>query len=515
MSSRYVLGIDAGTESIRVVIFDEQGRCVSVGTSPNQNIHKHPGWAEQSIGQWDHALVEAIKNAIADSGIRPEAIEGIGIDGTSCTVVFLDKDRNPLRDAVIWMDVRSYKEAEEIAASNDPALKYVGFGNVSAEWFPCKVLWVKRHEPELYEKAATIFEHTDWLMYRLTGEITANINTTTIRWFYDSREGFPTSLYETIGLGDVFEKLPSKIVRLGEVAGGLCREIAEQTGLQAGIPVAGGGADAYIGVIGVNALRSGKLTLITGSSHLHIGLVDKEFHTPGIFGTFPDAVLPGYHVVEAGQISTGSVLKWFKDNFVNTAIQQEAERRGMDVFDILCEMALDIPIGSEGLIVLEHWQGNRTPWVDPTSRGVIRGLTLRHTPAHLFRAIMEAVAYGTAIILERMESQGVTIDELVACGGATQSEVWMQIHADVTGKKITIPTEQQAVSLGGAVLATVGAGIYASIREAADQMVKIDRVIEPDMDKYEEYKFYVEQYVATYEALKDESKKTVQYLEET
>ncbi|PID56435.1 xylulose kinase [candidate division KSB3 bacterium] len=515
MSSRYVLGIDAGTESIRVVVFDEQGVCMGVGSSPNRNIHTHPGWAEQSIRQWEYALVDAMNNAIAASGVHPESIEGIGLDGTSCTVVFLDRDGVPLRDAIIWMDVRAHKEAEEIAATNDPALKYVGYGNVSAEWFPCKVLWVKRHEPEIYERAHTIFEHSDWLLYTLTGEITANINTTSIRWFYDSREGFPRKLYETIGLGDIFTKLPSKIVRLGEAAGGLCREIADRTGLKAGIPVAGGGADAYVGVIGVNALTPGTLTLITGSSHLHIGLVDKEFHASGIFGTFPDAVLPGYHVVEAGQISTGSVLKWFKDNFVNTAIQQDAERRSMDVYDVLCEAAQAVPPGAEGLVVLEHWQGNRTPWVDPTSRGVIRGLTLRHSPAHLFRAIMEAVAYGTEIILKRMEAHGVSIDELVACGGATQSNVWMQIHADVTGKRITIPTEQQAVSLGAAVLATVGAGFYPSIPAAAAQMVRVDSVVEPDMRRHEEYKFYVDQYVATYEQLKDESKKTVQYLEES
>lgn len=510
--SKYVLGIDAGTESIRAAIFDERGLCLSIGTSANENIHKHPGWAEQSITQWERSLIEAINNAISNSNISPDAIEGIGVDGTSCTVIFFDKDKNPLRDAIIWMDVRSHKEAGEIAATKDPALKYVGFGNVSAEWFPCKVLWVKRHEPDVFEKAYTIFEHTDWLIYQLTGEITANINTTTIRWFYDCREGFPKSLYNTIGLGDVFEKLPSRIVRLGEVAGHLNQKLAEQTGLKAGIPVAGGGADAYIGVIGVNALKAGKLSLITGSSQLQIGLVDKEFHTAGIFGTFPDAVLPGYHVVEAGQISTGSVTKWFKDNFVNSAIQQEAEKKGVDVYEILGAMAQDIPVGSEGLIVLEHWQGNRTPWVDPTSRGVIRGLTLRHTPGHLFRAIMEAVAYGTGVILNRMENEGVAINELVACGGATQSDLWMQIHADVAGKTITIPEEQQAVSLGCAILATVGAGIYGSIQEAADQMVKISKVIEPDMSKHAEYQFYVDQYVKTYENLKEESKKMVQHL---
>jgi ribulokinase len=414
----------------------------------------------------------------------------------------------------MWMDIRSSKEADEIAACGDPALKYVGHGKVSAEWFPCKNLWVKRHEPEIYNKAATIFEHTDWMAYWLTGEITANINTVSIRWFYNIKEGgFPESLYEKIGLSDIFSKLPDRIVKLGEVVGGISAKVSELTGLKEGIPVAGGGADAYMGVIGVNALKPGKLALITGSSQLHIGMTDSELHAPGIFGTFPSAIVEGMEVVEAGQISTGSIIKWFTTNFLNRRIEDEAQQRGVSVYQVLNEQAALIPPGSEGLVVLEHWQGNRTPWVDANSRGVIRGLTLKHTPAHIFRAIMEGVVYGTAVILNRMEQGGVYIDEIITCGGATQSDLWMQIHADVTGKKITIPAEQQAVSLGSAIAATVGAGIYDDLQQAADHMVTIKKVIEPIAEHHEAYKEYVHQYEATYEHLKDDSKRLVSTLD--
>ncbi len=513
--SRYVLGIDAGTESVRAAIFDEKGGCISFGASEYKTTHKHPGWAEQSVIEWEQAMIKAINQAIGKSGLNPDVIEGLSVDGTTCTVVFLDSAGRPLRDALIWMDVRAHQEAEEVAATNDPALKYVGFGNVSAEWFPCKVLWVKRHEPEIFARARTIFDLTDWLIYTLTGERTINIDTASTRWFYDvTQGGLPTSLYEAVGLGDVFEKLPSRAMRLGEVAGTLRTDIAEQTGLKAGIPIAAGGGDAFIGLLGLNAIHAGQLSLITGSSHVHIGLLDKEIHAPGIFGAYPDAVLPGKFLVEGGQVSTGSILKWFKDHFVNGNLQQEARQKGVDLYDLLGAMAQDIPPGSEGLIVLDHWQGNRTPWTDPTSRGVIRGLTLRHTPAYLFRAIMEGVAYGTSVILDRMEQEGVSINELVICGGPSKSDLWMQIHADVTGKQVTIPKEQQAVVLGCAILATVGAGIYASIAEAAGQMVNIEKVIDPDMTRHAEYRFYVEQYVKTYEALKDESRKTVHRLEQ-
>lgn len=514
--SRYVLGIDAGTESVRAAVFDDRGMCRGFGASRHNTTHRHPGWAEQAVAQWEAGMLAAIRQALAMSAVPPDAIQGISADGTTCTVVFLDAAGRPLRDAIIWMDVRAHQEAEQVAATKDPALKYVGFGTVSAEWLPCKLLWVKRHEPEVFDGAQTIFELADWLTYRLTGEVTANINTASVRWFYDAPSGgLPKSLYARLGLGGALDKLPARVVRLGEVVGGLRRAMADATGLRPGIPVAGGGGDAFVGMIGLNAIRPGQFSLITGSSHVHLGLLDREVHAPGLFGTYPDAVLPGLHLIEGGQVSTGSVIKWFKDHFVNGAIEREAERRGVAVYDLLNAAAREIPTGSEGLVVLDHWQGNRTPWTDPTSRGVIRGLTLRHTPAHLYRAILEGVAYGTRVVLDRMVQERVAIQELVVCGGATKSDLWMQIHADVTGRPVAIPEEQQATVLGSAILAAVGAGIYGSIPEAADRMVRIKNRVEPDMARHAEYGFYVEQYARTYERLKDESQRLVRRLSRT
>jgi len=506
----YVIGIDGGTESFRAAVFDEKGHALGFGVSPNTTSFLHPGWAEQSLKSWEFALVDSIKKALSASGVRAEEIEGIGIDGTSCTVVFLDKEGKPLRDAIMWMDIRATAEATEIGATGDAALDYVGHGNVSPEWFPCKVLWIKRNEPEIYSRANTIFEHTDWIAYFLTGERTVNINTISIRWFYNShRGGFPYSLYSSIGLESVFDKIPKRIVKIGEVVGGLRAELAEATGLRAGTPVAGGGADAYIGVIGVNALTPGKLALITGSSQLQIGISEREIHASGIFGSFPDSILDGLDVIEAGQISTGSVLRWFTSNFLNAEITSTAKQRGMSEFDLLNERAENIPPGSEGLVVLEHWQGNRTPWTDPHSRGVIRGLTLIHGPAHIYRAIMEGIAYGTQVIIGRMEEVGVPVDEIIACGGATQSSLWMQIIADVTNKKVVIPVEQQAVSLGSAIAASVAAGMYPSLQNAAQAMVKVSKAYLPNEDRNRIYKEYVDQYVATYLHLRDDSHKLV------
>jgi ribulose kinase len=302
------------------------------------------------------------------------------------------------------------------------------------------------------------------------------------------------------------------VVKIGEIVGGLSKKVALETGLREGIPVAGGGADAFVAVIGVNALQPGKLALITGSSQLLIGMTKAELHAPGIFGTYPSAIIPGMEVVEAGQISTGSIVKWWVSNFLSADLKQEAKQRGIGTYALLDEKAAHIPPGSEGLVVLEHWQGNRTPWVDANSRGVIRGLTLKHTPAHLFRAIMEGVSYGTAVILKRMASGGVFIDEIIACGGATKSDLWMQINADVMNKRIAIPEEQQATSLGSAIAATVASGIYGSLDEAAQKMVRIRKYIEPNPVHHAIYAEYVHQYEATYEHLKDDSKRLVSTL---
>ncbi len=473
----YALGIDIGTESVRVAIYDEHGTSFGFGVSENSTHFCKPGWAEQSVEQWERSFFAAIHRAFSGSSVSPEEIIGIGIDATCPTLVALDVNNIPLRNAIMWMDIRAVQEAEEISRIDHPSLSVLGHGNVSPEWFPCKALWLKRHEPEIYKKARMIFDQPDWLTYLLTGEYTLSLNTVTVRWFYNSQTGgFPKDLYAQIGLDDFFEKIPSRVIRPGELAGPLLSRIAERTGLRAGIPVAGGGADAFIGVIGVNALSPGKLALITGSSHLQIGMVEHVIHAKGMNGSFPDAIIQGQQVIEAGQASTGSVVKWFIDNLIGAKYDSQIDEK-TSIYEVMRREAEKITPGADGLLVIDHWQGNRTPWGDPTSRGIIRGLTLSHTTAHIYRAILEGIAYGTEVILSKMQDKGVYINEIVACGGAAKSDFWMQIHADVIGKPISIPTECQAVSLGSAILAFSVAGYYSSIKEAANHMTQVKKII--------------------------------------
>ena len=499
----YLLGIDYGTESCRAGVFDTDGRLLASEATTYRTTHPRPAWAEQDPGEWWSALVTSVRKAVEAVGVLPDSIAGLSVDATTCTVVALDDAGRHIRPAIMWMDVRAFDQARRISASDNEARKYNGGGPVSAEWLPSKLLWLKEREPETYDRASSLVEATDWATFKLTGRLTANINTAAVRGFHNrDLGGWPTDFYEEIGLDDVFEKLPGEVVDLGVPVEGLSRQAADDLGLKAGTPVAQGGGDAWIGQIGLNVVEPGKMALITGSSHVLIGQSDHETSGRGFFGAYTDAVIPGQYTVEGGQVSTGSVLKWFKDYFCKNLVP-EARKRGLSVYDVLNEKIADIPPGSDGLVVLDYWQGNRTPYTDPLARGMIWGFTLHHSPVHLYRAIQEGICYGTTHILRAMHNGGFDVKRFVAAGGFTKSRQLMQMHADVSGVPITFTEVSDAVILGGAILSAVGAGLFPSIRDAAGTMVHETDTIEPDPARHEEYRFYVDAYADTYPQMRE------------
>jgi FGGY-family pentulose kinase len=499
----YLLGIDYGTESARVGVFDTAGRPLAFAANTYLLKHPRPGWAEQDPEEWWSALARSTHEAMDLAGVGADAIAGISHDCTTCTVVAMDRADRVLRPAIMWMDVRAADQALRIAESKHSCRKYNGGGPVSAEWYPSKALWLKENEPETYDRAAHIVEATDWLTFRLTGRWTAGINAASLRAYYNRDEdGWPAGFYEEIGLGDVLDKLPADVLDLGTPVEGLSRQAAEDLGLKPGTPVAQGPADAWAAQIGLNVVEPGKMALITGSSHVLSGQSDHSLSGRGFFGAYPHAVVPGQYTVEGGQVSTGSVLKWYRDNFCGDLVA-EGERSGVSAYDLLNEQAAKLPPGSDGLIVLDYWQGNRTPYVDPEARGVVWGLSLHHGRAHIYRAIQEGICYGTAHILRAMSAGGFDVRQFVACGGGTKSRAWMQMHADTTGVPITLTEVPDAAVLGSAVLAAVGAGVFPSIQEAAGAMVRETDTIEPDKDRYETYQSYVDAYAETYPRLQD------------
>ncbi len=498
----YLLGIDFGTESCRAGVFDSAGHCLAAEATTYKLEHPRPGWAEQNPEEWWSALVESVSKAMRSAGVAGDSIAGLCADATTCTVVALDGSGRHLRPAIMWMDVRAADQARRIGESEHPARKYNGGGPVSAEWLPSKLLWMKEREPDTYREAKYLVDAPDWATFRLTGRMTANVNTAAVRGYHDrDNGGWPVSFYEEFGLDDVFEKLAPEVLDLGAPVEGLSREAADELGLKAGTPVAQGGGDAWVGQVGLGVVKPGRMALITGSSHVLIGQSDKPISGAGFFGAFTDAVVPGQYTVEGGQVSTGSVLKWFTDHFCADA-QREAERRGTSAYDVLNERAASIAPGSDGLIVNEYWQGNRTPYTDPLARGIVWGLSLHHTPEHVYRAIQEGVCYGTAHILRAMREAGFEAENLVAAGGFTNSPQLMQMHADVSGIPITFTEVGDAVVLGGAVLGAVGAELFTSTADAVDAMVHETHTIEPDPRTHERYQFFVDAYAEAYPAMR-------------
>ena len=489
----YLLAVDGGTESLRAGIFDLEGALISSAATPYETRFPHPGWAEQDPRDWWSALGESVRAAVNQSGLRPEQIDAMAVDTTCCSVVVLDGQGHPLRPCLIWMDVRSAPQTEKVLATADDALWVNGDGHgpVSAEWMVPKAMWIAENEPEIFDRAAVVCEFQDYINYHLTGRWSASINNAAARWHFNrARGGVPESLLEALGLTGLARKWPAEVLDLGDVVGGLVDRAAQHLGLARDLPVIQGGADAFIGMIGLGVVKPGSLAFITGSSHLQLGLCDTSFHSAGVWGTYCDALLPGVHVVEGGQTSTGSVVNWLKKLY------------GVPDYEKLNREAARLPPGSEGVIVQEHFQGNRTPHTDPHSRGAIHGLTLKHGRAHLFRATIEGVSFGSELILETMRASGFAPERIVMAGGPTQSDLWLQIHADISNLPLTLTAVADAPLLGCAILASVGCGLNPDVETAVDRMVKAARVIEPDPAAHAAYQPFYETYKATYAAMR-------------
>jgi FGGY-family pentulose kinase len=500
-SAPFFLGIDVGTQSLRAALFDTAGHCLAFATGQLDTLHPQPGWAEQDSEQWWQAARAAVRKALARAGARAEDVAGIGLDCTACTVIPCRLDGTPVHRALLWMDQRAYREAEEITATRDRSLRYVS-GVVSPEWMLPKALWLKRHERAVYDCAERLVECTDWFMYRLTGDWNLSLNNATVKWNYARPDGgWSRALLRQADLEDLPEKWPARVVPLGKGEARLAAATAHDLGLKAGTPVAQGGVDAYLGMVGLGAVGAGDLAMIIGSSTCHMAMSSQGLFGSGMLGCFPDAVVEGLYTLEGGQTATGSILNWYRQHFAGNETA-EAERTGRNVYDLLDDKAAAVPPGCEGLVCLDYWQGNRCPLKDPRARGTLWGLTLSHGPGHVFRAIYEATAFGTRHILEDLAGHGLRIERLFAGGGGAKSRLWLQIHADVLGQPIHLSGESEACALGSALVAAVHSGHYADFDEAARHMVQSAGVVEPQVEHRRIYDAQYARYLATYRALR-------------
>jgi len=533
--AKFSIGIDFGTESARAVLVrvkdgEEVANAVHTYADgviderlPGTNIELEPDWALQNPADYIEAIKKTIPQVLREAGVDAEDVIGIGIDFTSCTMLPIDKEGVPLcmrekyKDnphswVKLWKHHAAQPEADRInQVARERKEKWLDRygGKISSEWFFPKCLQILNEAPEIYDAADRFIEATDWIILQLTGKEKRNSCTAGYKAIWDPDEGFPSPDYfkavhprlENI----VDEKMSRDIYPLGQRAGGLTAYMAKLTGLKEGTPVAIGNVDAHVSVPAMTVIEPGKMVMIMGTSICHM-MVDKEFHPiPGACGIVKEGILPGYYGYEAGQSAVGDIYAWMVKNSVPSEYWEEAKNKGMNIHKILEEKASRLRPGESGLLALDWWNGNRSVLVDADLSGVLLGYTLDTKPEEIYRAIIEATAFGTYKIINSFEEKGVMIKELYACGGLPErNRLVMQIFSDVTGREIKIAASPHTPAFGSAMFGAVAAGEemggYDTIFDAARNMAKIKQEsFIPNRENHEVY----ERIYAEYNRLHD------------
>lgn len=491
---KYTVGIDYGTLSARAVVMDvESGETVATAVSEYskgviaKELFGKPlaaGTALQDAA--DHARgLSAIKEAVEKSGVPTENIVGIGIDFTGCTMLPVDKEMRPLSAHAeyknephayvkLWKHNAASKEGDELdrlaKRRGEQWLSYYG-GKTSAEWMFSKILQIKREAPEVYDRTYMFLNSADWIVYLLTGEITNSASFAGYKELWNEKSGFPSPDFLAELCPDmrniVGDKISDNIISVGGVAGCLTAEGARLTGLKEGTPVATPVLDAHASVPALGLSREGELLMILGTSGVYLIHSKEERRVDGIAGYMKDGIINGLYTYEACQACVGDHLDWFVKNSLPAAYTDEARARGISPHQLLREKVKDAPVGAGGLLCLEWLGGNRSPLKDLELTGAIFGLTLRTRPEEIYRAMIEGSVFGAKVIIDNFESHGVCAEKIFASGGiAEKDEMTMQIFADVLGREITVPSVKNSAARGGAIYASVAAGIYESVNDA-------------------------------------------------
>jgi FGGY-family pentulose kinase len=520
MYNRFYLGIDVGTGSARAGIFDPSGAMRGMGVEPIQMWRPEEDFVEQSSDDiWD-ACGRAVRAALTEADLDGAQIRGIGFDAT-CSLVVLGEGDMPLtvspsgaaeQNVIVWMDHRAVEQVERINATRHEVLRYVG-NVMSPEMEPPKLLWLKENLPDTWNRATKFFDLPDFLSYRATGIDIRSMCTTVCKWTYQGHESgldesmgrWDASFFEAVGLDDLaqegFERIGRRVRPIAEPIGGLSERSAAELGLQLGTPVAVSIIDAHAGGLGLlrtpvdghapheNELEK-CLALIGGTSSCHMAVSREPKFIDGVWGPYYSAMVPEYWLTEGGQSATGALIDHVVFSHARGAeLCEQAERRGTTAFALLNErldaLAADCSFPAEltrELHVQPDFHGNRSPRANPRLRGMISGLKLSDSVdslALLYLATIQAVAHGTRHILEEMNRAGYDIHTLIACGGDTKNPVFVREHADVTGCRIALPKEPEAVLLGSAMMGAVASGDNATLLAAMGAMSAARGIVEP------------------------------------
>ncbi|MBB2480699.1 ribulokinase [Bacillus sp. APMAM] len=532
---KYTIGVDYGTQSGRAVLV-EVGTGKEVATAVKEYTHGVMDeflpdgktklgidWALQHPADYLEVLQCTIPEVLKKANVSPDHVIGLGIDFTACTVLPIDCNGTPLCMTAefssnphsyvkLWKHHAAQEEANrlnEIAEKRGEIFLQRYGGKISSEWMFPKLWQILNEAPEIYQAADQMVEAADWVIYQLTGELKRNSCTAGYKAIWHKQDGYPSrEFFKALDprLENVVEeKLSSTIVPIGSKAGEITEKAAKLTGLCPGTAVAVANVDAHVSLPAVGITEPGKLLMIMGTSTCHILLGDEEKVVPGMCGVVEDGVIPGFMGYEAGQSCVGDHFEWFTENCVPSSYYEEANQLGISIHQLLTDKASTLQVGESGLLALDWWNGNRSTLVDADLTGVLLGATLLTKPEEIYRALIEATAFGTKMIVETFRKYGVPINEVYACGGIAEKNAFMmQIYSDVLNMDVKISASSQTPALGSAMFGAVAAGIerggYESISAAAKDMGGVKEAIyQPIKENVEVYDQLYKEYARLYD----------------
>lgn len=526
---KYALGLDFGTESVRclaVNIDSGEEKAVAVSEYPNGVItNKLPGtsitldsdWALQNPVDWLIGLKEVVHRILQDGKIAPADVVGIGICFTSSTILPTTDDGTPLSSLLqwnsephawpkLWKHHAAQPDADLInhlaQQAPEPWLKRYG-GLISSEWLFPKALQIFRESPKCFNAAKRFVEAGDWLVWKLVGRETRSVCQAGYKALWNGTDGYPSNLFlEKLnkGFSHFLEKLGNEVSSVGTCAGGLTAEMASQLKLISGTPVGTAIIDAHSAVAGVGVADQGAMVMVMGTSTCHMVLNKKEVFVEGVAGVVKDGIIPGFYGYESGQAAVGDIFSWVTEYGVPETYYNESKKYELSLHELLIKKAFDQKTGDHGLLALDWLNGNRSVLMNSDLSGVLIGLTLKTRPEDIYRAMIEATAFGTRIIIETYEKNGVNINELYACGGLINNPLIMQIYSDVTGRPIKVSASSQATALGAAILGAVAAGPkhggYGSYAEAIEKMtMPTKKIYKSNPEDFQIYNKIFENYI--------------------
>lgn len=494
-----ILGIDLGTSGTKTVLFDTKGTALASHTMEYPLYQPKNGWAEQDPEDWWQAVKETVGAVLKAAGRNAKSVRGVGLSGQMHGLVMLDGDGNVLRRAILWCDGRTGEQCGEITETLGREKLIAITANPALPGFTAgKILWVREHEPEIYEKCRHILLPKDFIRYKLTGEFATEVSDASGMNLLD----VPNRRWsgEVLAALDIDPAMLGTMHESADVTGTVTSAAAEATGLAAGTPVVGGAGDNAAAAIGTGVVETGRAFTTIGTSGVIFAHSDKVTIDPkGRVHSFCSAV-PGAWTVVSCTLAAGLSLQWFRNNFCG-AERETAAGMDVDPYELMTAAAERSPIGANRLIYLPYLMGERSPLLDSDARGAFVGLSAMHTKRDLIRAVLEGVTYSQRQCLDVFREMGVSIGQMMACGGGGASPFWRQMLADVYGCPVQTVASREGPALGAAILAGVGAGVWKSVEEGCGAVIRLNPPQEPDPAACAAYEPFYRLFCSLYPAL--------------